>query len=167
MKWNNTENSLSLLFFYYRRLGKGQGENHHRQSYRRPPAPEIQPVDRRVLTVEEMEIFLKEIFLERLRVAMFLSLFTGARMGEILSLEWGDLNEKKRSIRINKDLERVQLFDDPSGKKTELIVPGNHEKQKQQSGCPYLRKHLEATNVPPAGSDSREATQSHEPAFPI
>ncbi len=45
--------------------------------------------------------------------------------------------------------------------------PGNHEKQKQQSGCPYLRKHLEATNVPPAGSDSREATQSHEPAFPI
>ena len=113
---------MSLLFFYYRRLGKGQGENHHRQSYRRPPAPEIQPVDRRVLTVEEMEIFLKEIFLERLRVAMFLSLFTGARMGEILSLEWGDLNEKKRSIRINKDLERVQLFDDPSGKKTELIV---------------------------------------------
>jgi len=84
--------------------------------------PEIQPVDRRVLTVEEMEIFLKEIFSERLRVAMFLSLFTGARMGEILPLEWGDLNEKKRTIRINKDLERVQLFDDPSGKKTELIV---------------------------------------------
>ncbi|NCE77258.1 hypothetical protein D1157_20380, partial [Anaerotruncus sp. X29] len=27
-----------------------------------------------------------------------------------------------RTIRINKDLERVQLFDDPSGKKTELIL---------------------------------------------
>lgn len=84
--------------------------------------PEVQPVERRVLTVEEMEIFIKEIFSERLRVAMLLSLFTGARMGEILPLEWGDLNEKKRTIRICKDLERVQLFDDPSGKKTELIL---------------------------------------------
>ncbi|MCI8442017.1 MAG: site-specific integrase, partial [Provencibacterium sp.] len=84
--------------------------------------PEVQPTERRVLTVEEMEIFIKEIFSERLRVAMLLSLFTGARMGEILPLEWGDLNEKKRTIRICKDLERVQLFDDPSGKKTELIL---------------------------------------------
>ena len=85
--------------------------------------PEVQPVERRVLTVEEMEIFLKEIFTERLRVAMFLSLFTGARMGEILPLEWGDLNEKKHTIRITKDLERVQLFDEGgSEKKTELIV---------------------------------------------
>lgn len=84
--------------------------------------PEIQPTERRVLTVEEMEIFIKEIFSERLRVAMLLSLFTGARMGEVLALEWGDLNAKKRAIRINKDLERVQLFDDPSGKKTELIL---------------------------------------------
>lgn len=84
--------------------------------------PEIQPTERRVLTVEEMEIFIKEIFSERLRVAMLLSLFTGARMGEVLALEWGDLNAKKRTIRINKDLERVQLFDDPSGKKTELIL---------------------------------------------
>ena len=69
-----------------------------------------------------MEIFIKEIFSERLRVAMLLSLFTGARMGEVLPLEWSDLNEKKRTIRICKDLERVQLFDDPSGKKTELIL---------------------------------------------
>lgn len=84
--------------------------------------PEIQPTERRVLTVEEMEIFIKEIFSEWLRVAMLLSLFTGARMGEVLALEWGDLNAKKRTIRINKDLERVQLFDDPSGKKTELIL---------------------------------------------
>ena len=84
--------------------------------------PEVQPTERRVLTVEEMEIFIKEIFSERLRGAMLLSLFTGVRMGEILPLRWDDLNEKKRTIRINKDLERVQLFDDPSGKKTELIL---------------------------------------------
>ena len=84
--------------------------------------PEVQPTERRVLTVEEMEIFIKEIFSERLQVAMLLSLFTGARMGEILPLEWGDLNEKKRTIRICKNLERVQLFDDPSGKKAELIL---------------------------------------------
>ena len=121
MKWNNTENSLSLLFFYYRRLGKGQGENHHRQSYRRPPAPEIQPVDRRVLTEHPNQ--------------------QGSGTGTAF----------RRSLRQKDGADR----------------PGNHEKQKQQSGCPYLRKHLEATNVPPAGSDSREATQSHEPAFPI
>lgn len=69
-----------------------------------------------------MEIFIKEVFSERLRAAMLLSLFTGARMGEVLALEWGDLNIKKRTIRINKDLERVQLFGDPSGEKTELIL---------------------------------------------
>ena len=64
--------------------------------------PESQPVERRVLTVEEMEVFVKEVLVERLRLAMLLSLFTGARMGEILPLQWDDLNEKKRTIRINK-----------------------------------------------------------------
>lgn len=84
--------------------------------------PESQPVERRVLTVEEMETFIREVLVERLRLAMLLSLFTGIRMGEVLPLQWDDLNEKKRTIRINKDLVRVLLFDDPSGKKTELIL---------------------------------------------
>lgn len=84
--------------------------------------PEVQPIDRRVLTPEEMEIFIKEILKERLRVVMFISLFTGIRLGEVLPLQWADVNEKKRTLWIHRDIERVLLFDDPSGRKTELIV---------------------------------------------
>lgn len=45
-----------------------------------------------------------EIFAERLRVVMFLSLFTRARKGESLPLAWGGLNEKKQTIYIIQNL---------------------------------------------------------------
>lgn len=86
----------------------------------RPPVLEK---DMRVLTSEEMEIFIKEVRVERLSTALFLALFTGIRMGELLALTWDDVNEKKKTIQINKNLVRVTTYD-AAGKKsgTELIL---------------------------------------------
>lgn len=86
----------------------------------RPPVLEK---DMRVLTPEEMEIFIKEVHAERLSTALFLSLFTGVRMGELLALTWEDVDEKKMTIQINHNLVRVTIYDE-AGKKdgTKLIV---------------------------------------------
>lgn len=86
----------------------------------RPPVPEK---DMRVLTVEEMEIFIKEVYVERLRAAIFISLFTGIRMGELLALTWEDVDFKKKSIRISKDYVRVTVYNEAGEKDgTALIV---------------------------------------------
>ena len=75
----------------------------------------------RVMSEEEMLAFIREMRRERLCMAMFISLFTGIRMGELLALDWTDLDEQKQRLKIDKNLERVQVFDDPS-KKTELVL---------------------------------------------
>lgn len=100
----------------------------------RPPVPQK---DMRVLTVEEMEIFIKEIYAERLRAAIFISLFTGVRMGELLALTWEDVNFKKKSIRINKDYVRVTAFNELGEKDgTKLIVQDTPKSQKSNRIIP-------------------------------
>ncbi len=91
----------------------------------------VQEKDIRVLTNEEMEIFIREVFTERLLAAMLVSLFTGVRMGELLALTWDDISESNRCIRINKDVVRVELYDgDSSSKKTRLILQDTPKSKK-------------------------------------
>lgn len=100
----------------------------------RPGVPEK---DMRVLTLDEMEIFIKEIYAERLRAAIFISLFTGVRMGELLALTWEDVDMKKQTIRITKDLVRITAFNE-SGERngTKLIVQDTPKSQKSNRLIP-------------------------------
>lgn len=50
------------------------------------------------------------------KIDYFVSLFTGIRLGEVLVLSWPDLREKTRMLHIHRDLERIQVFDDPTCK---------------------------------------------------
>lgn len=83
--------------------------------------PAVIEKEMRVLTDEEMDIFIREIQAERLGAAMYVSLFTGLRMGELLALTWEDLDERNHRVKVTKNIIRVYTHL-PYGPKTRLIV---------------------------------------------
>lgn len=123
--------------------------------------PEVCAPNPRVLTPEEMRVFIEEVMKESQRAAILTCLLLGLRVGELLALEIGDLNLKEQKLHINKDLVRVKteaishdnpniriLLFDPS-KKTHLIVQ-NMQKTKSSNRqislsddcCELLLRHI-------------------------
>lgn len=98
--------------------------------------PEVIEKEMRVLTKEEMQVFMKEIFVERLRCAMMISLFTGVRLGELLALTWDDVDFDSQCIHIHENIIRIELFDDPSGRKTKLIKQETPKSNKSDRSVP-------------------------------
>nr|WP_316622171.1 tyrosine-type recombinase/integrase [uncultured Ruminococcus sp.] len=60
------------------------------------------------LKADELGAFLAETKKEGLYEFYFLELTTGLRLGEILALEWSDLDENQKVIRVNKSARRVK-----------------------------------------------------------
>ena len=60
------------------------------------------------LKADELGAFLEETKKEGLYEFYFLELTTGLRLGEILALEWSDLDENQKVIRVNKSARRVK-----------------------------------------------------------
>ena len=123
--------------------------------------PEVVTPEMRVLSPEEMEIFIREVMKETQRVAILTGLFLGLRVGELLSLKISDLKLKEQTISVNKNLIRVKTeaisLDNPNikvldynpEKKTHLIVQ-NTPKTKTSNRtiaisdglCELLVRHL-------------------------
>lgn len=91
----------------------------------------------RVMTQEEMEYFINEVFRERLRAAIFVSLFTGIRMGELLALKWDDVDLKCRRITVSKNIVRVKTHGNASNK-TVLIVQDTPKTKKSNRKVPLM-----------------------------
>lgn len=123
--------------------------------------PEVVTPEMRVLSPDEMEIFINEVMKETQRVAILTCLFVGLRVGELLSLKIEDLDLKQQTISVNKNLIRVKTealsLDNPNirildyapEKKTHLIVQ-NTPKTKSSNRviaisdglCELLIRHL-------------------------
>ncbi len=96
--------------------------------------PEVVTPPRRVLEPEEMQIFIQEVMQETQRVAILFGLFTGLRIGELLSLRMDDLNLSKQTFMVQRNLTRVRTdaitLDNPNiqilnykpENKTQLII---------------------------------------------
>ncbi len=69
--------------------------------------PEVVQKEMRVLSPDEMQIFIEEVMKETQRVAILTDLFVGYRVGELLALEISDFNLERQTLTVNKTLIRV------------------------------------------------------------
>ena len=93
-----------------------------------------------------------------------LILETGLRAGEALALEWGEIDEEKRTLKVNKNLVRVDgrntvqhTTKTASGRRTiplnsRALEAVQHLKEQAVPGCPYVfatqtGKHLSYRNL--------------------
>ena len=64
--------------------------------------PSIPPEERRALTESEIDLITENWRGARMGVAAMIMLYAGLRIGEVLALEWNDIDFEKRTISISK-----------------------------------------------------------------
>lgn len=123
--------------------------------------PEVVQKEMRVLSPDEMQIFIEEVMKETQRIAILTDLFVGFRVGELLALKISDLNLQRQTLTVNKNLIRVNTaalsLDNPNieilnydpKKKTHLIVQStpktkssNREIAISDGLCELLVRHI-------------------------
>lgn len=62
-------------------------------------------------------------------LGIYISMYTGIRLGELCALKWGDIDFEKRILTVNKTIQRIQCTD--SNNKTKLIIT----EPKSESSC--------------------------------
>ena len=76
----------------------------------------------RVLSIEEQkrltEFLIADMDLSKLGV--YLSLYTGIRIGEICALKWENIKLKEQILHIEKTMQRIQVYDEDN--KTKIII---------------------------------------------
>jgi len=80
-----------------------------------------------ILTQEEQKQLVSKCFDHPWGIAVFLTLYTGMRLGEVLGLTWNDIDFEKNTISINKQVGRIQNFD-PNIKSKTLLCLRNETK---------------------------------------
>lgn len=94
--------------------------------------PKVIVPEVRVLTEQEMRIFMGEVVKETQRTAILLDLFSGLRLGELLALELNDVDYEKRGLHVRHNLVRFKTYAE-SGPKTKLMLQDT-----LKSGKPHL-----------------------------
>lgn len=74
-----------------------------------------------VLSVQEQERLQKKCLEHRLGIGIILALYTGLRIGELLGLQWSDINLQNKILHVRRTLNRLTVHDDPN-KKTDIII---------------------------------------------
>lgn len=90
--------------------------------------PAVQKSGGQAMTAEEMEKFIKQVYQEpeKWKAAFLTLLGTGIRIGELLALEWGDVDLEKGLLSINKTLSKTAaglVVNKPKTDTSEGIVP--------------------------------------------
>jgi integrase len=79
--------------------------------------PKVERMERRVLTETQARQLVLATTETRMGILIYLALMTGMREGELLGLQWSDLDWEKGQLRIQRQLQRVK------GKGTILVPP--------------------------------------------
>ena len=123
--------------------------------------PEVVAKEMRVLSPDEMQVFIEEVMRETQRIAILTDLFVGFRVGELLALDIADFNLERQTITVNKNLIRVNTvalsLDNPNikilnydpSKKTHLVIQStpktkssNREIAISDGLCELLVRHI-------------------------
>jgi integrase len=71
---------------------------------RRVPKPRVPHTTRRIFTVEEAKRYAEAIEGHPFQAAMLLALIHGMRLGEILALQWGDIDFERQTLTVQRSL---------------------------------------------------------------
>lgn len=101
----------------------------------------------RVLSIEEQkkltEFLTDDMDLSKLGV--YLSLYTGIRIGELCALKWKNIKLKEQILHIEKTMQRIQVYDEDS--KTKIIITKPKSKCSERDIplpaflCEFLKKY--------------------------
>lgn len=100
--------------------------------------PKSEKKEEHVLSVDEQEKLMTAARADK-NIAAFgivLMLFTGIRRGELLALQWKDVNFEKRSIVISKTMNRLPDYSEDE-KKTKIVI-GSTKTQNSRREIPLL-----------------------------
>ena len=76
----------------------------------------------RVLSVTEQKMLTEFLIndMDLSKLGVYLSLYTGIRIGELCALKWKNIKLKDRILRIDKTMQRIQVYDEDV--KTKIVV---------------------------------------------
>lgn len=80
-----------------------------------------------ILNQKEQRQLVEKCFNHPWGMAIFLTLFSGMRLGEVLGLKWKDIDFKSNCISVNKEVGRIKNFD-PNIKSKTLLCLRNETK---------------------------------------
>jgi integrase len=83
--------------------------------------PKIKKHEMRVLTPKEQQKLLEAARQDRLGMGIVLALATGLRLGELLALQWKDINTKAGTLSVQRTVNRLKTFDDDAKSKTAIV----------------------------------------------
>lgn len=83
--------------------------------------PKINKHEMRVLNPKEQQKLLNISRTNRLGMGIILALATGLRLGELLALQWKDIDIKAGTLSVNRTVNRLKTFDEESKKKTAIV----------------------------------------------
>ena len=84
--------------------------------------PKIIKRDMRVLNPKEQNKLLEVARKDRLGMAIVLDLATGLRLGELLALQWSDIDMKTGTLSVKRTINRLKSFNSGSGNKTSIVI---------------------------------------------
>lgn len=78
----------------------------------------------RVLSDEEQKLLLSVLLTntDPYKFGVFLSLYTGIRIGELCALQWEDFDFAHNTVKINKTIQRIQKTEDETFSKTKVVI---------------------------------------------
>ena len=74
-----------------------------------------------ILTEDEISIIKKHIKNTKIELLILLDLATGLRQGELLALNWNDIDFENKTLNVNKSVKEVYIYENESNKHIETI----------------------------------------------
>ncbi len=99
------------------------------------PYPKLTKEKKQALSLEEQERLLHFLVwdMDTCKFGIFLSIMTGMQIGEICTLQWGDVSIPERTVTVAKTLQRVKNFDPNITTKTVLQIGPSNRRSDEQS----------------------------------